>query len=64
MRVGLHISVLALVALAIVAALVVGGAGLAVIVALALIVVLAVGYPLMVILAEDKVRPPGHRHLR
>jgi hypothetical protein len=62
MRVGLHLSVLALVALATAAALVVEGLGLAVIVGLALIVVLAAGYPLMVILAEEKAREPTHRH--
>lgn len=57
-----HLSVLTLVVLAIVAALVVDGLGLAVIVALALGIVLAIGYPLLVILAERKVRPPARRH--
>jgi hypothetical protein len=39
------------------AALIVEGLGVAIIVALALAIVLAIGYPLLVILAEGKVRP-------
>ena len=52
-RTGLHLFVLTVVALAIVAALVVEGLGFALIVAMALGIVLAIGFPLLVILAEE-----------
>ena len=52
-----HLSVLTLVVVAIAAALIVEGLGFAIIVALALGIVLAIGYPLLVILAEGKARP-------
>jgi hypothetical protein len=56
-----HLSVLTLVVLAIIAALILEGLGFAFIVALALGIVLAIGYPLLVIRAEGKVRPPVRR---
>ena len=53
-----HLSVVTLVVVAIAAALIVEGLGFALIVALALGIVLAIGYPLLVILAESKVGVP------
>jgi hypothetical protein len=50
-----------LVVLAVIAALVVEGLGVALLVALALGIVLAIGYPLLVILAEGKVGTPMRR---
>jgi hypothetical protein len=59
---GFHLFVIVLVELAMLTALVVDGLGLAVIVgALAVGIVLAVGYPLLVMRAEGKVRPTGRR---
>ncbi|HEY1277839.1 MAG TPA: hypothetical protein VGF25_23230 [Thermoleophilaceae bacterium] len=60
-RLGLHTVVLAVVVLAVVAAFVAEGLGLAVIVAIGLGVVLAVGWPLMVILAEQRDQPRARR---
>lgn len=56
-----HLSVVTLVVVAIGAALVVEGLGFALIVALALGIVLAIGYPLLVILAEGKFGVPPRR---
>jgi uncharacterized membrane protein YvlD (DUF360 family) len=56
-----HLSVVTLVVVAIAAALLVEGLGFALIVALALGIVLAIGYPLLVILAEGKVGVPPRR---
>jgi type IV secretory pathway TrbD component len=53
-RLGLHLTVLAVVVVLVVAALIVEGLGFALIVAIACAVVLAIGYPLMVILAEGR----------
>lgn len=58
-----HLSVVTLVVVAIAVALIVEGLGFALIVALALGIVLAIGYPLLAILAEGKVGvPPRRRH--
>jgi len=54
----LHLSVLTVMVVAIVAALVAEGLGLALIVALACGIALAIGFPLLVILSEGKLRPP------
>jgi len=51
---AVHLSVVTLVVVAIAAALIVEGLGFAFIVALALGIALAIGYPLLVILAEGK----------
>ena len=58
---AIHLSVVTLVVVAIAAALIVEGLGFALIVALALGIVLAIGYPLLVILAERKVGAPPRR---
>ena len=58
---AVHLSVATLVVLAVIAALVVEGLGVALIVALALGIVLAIGYPLLVILAEGKAGTPMRR---
>jgi uncharacterized membrane protein YvlD (DUF360 family) len=58
---AVHLSVVTLVVVAIAAALIVEGLGFALIVALALGIVLAIGYPLLVILAEGKVGMPVRR---
>jgi hypothetical protein len=55
-RLGLHVVVLSVVVLAIAAALVVEGLGFALIVALALVVLLAIGYPALVISADGQER--------
>jgi hypothetical protein len=60
-RVGLHLSVLTVVALAVIAALVLEGLGFALIVAIGLGIVLAIGYPLLVILAEQHDLPIARR---
>ena len=52
-----HLFVLTFVAVAVVAALIVDGLGLAVVVGLALVIILASGYPLLVILAEGRDQP-------
>jgi Flp pilus assembly protein TadB len=52
-----HLTVLTLSLLAVVAALVVEGRGIALIVALGLGVLLAIGFPLLVILSERHDRP-------
>jgi predicted membrane metal-binding protein len=52
-RTGLHLVVLTVVVLAVAAALVVEGLGFGLIVALACVIVLAIGYPLLVVLAEE-----------
>ena len=57
----LHLFVLTFVALAVTAALVVDGLRLGVVVGVALVVVLAVGYPLLVILAEGRDQPVRRR---
>jgi hypothetical protein len=54
MHTRFHLSVLTLVVLVVVAALLAEGLGFAVIVALACVIVLAIGYPLLVILAEQR----------
>ena len=56
-----HLSVVTFVVVAIIAALIFDGLGFALIVAVALGVVLAIGYPLLVILAEGKVGMPMRR---
>ncbi len=56
-----HLTVLTLYVLAVVAALVVEGGGVAVIVALGLGVVLAMGFPLLVILSEGHDHPSPRR---
>jgi Mg2+/citrate symporter len=56
-----HLSVLTLVALAIIVALAVDGLGLAFIAAIGLGIVLAIGYPLLVMRAEGRTAPPGRR---
>ena len=58
---AIHLSVLTVVVIAIAAALIVEGLGFALIVALALGIVLAIGYPLLVIWAEDRFRPSTRR---
>ena len=58
---AIHLSVLTFVVVAIAAALIVEGLGFAVIVALALGIVLAIGYPLLVIRAESRDRPTRRR---
>jgi uncharacterized membrane protein YvlD (DUF360 family) len=58
---AVHLSVVTLVVVAIAAALIVEGLGFALIVALALGIVLAIGYPLLAILAEGKVGLPPRR---
>ncbi|HET8822365.1 MAG TPA: hypothetical protein VFM57_12520 [Thermoleophilaceae bacterium] len=58
---AIHLSVVTLVVVAIAAALIVEGLGFALIVALALGIVLAIGYPLLVILAERRVGAPPRR---
>jgi hypothetical protein len=58
---AVHLSVVTLVVVAIAAALIVEGLGFALIVALALGIVLAIGYPLLVILAEGKGGVPPRR---
>jgi uncharacterized membrane protein YvlD (DUF360 family) len=58
---AVHLSVVTLVVVAIAAALIVEGLGFALIVALALGIVLAIGYPLLVILAEGKFGMPRRR---
>jgi hypothetical protein len=60
-RLGLHITVLVAVILAVVAALVVGGAGIGVIVAIGALAVLAIGFPLLVILSEEHNLPMARR---
>jgi hypothetical protein len=56
-----HLAVLTFVVLAIVAALIVEGLGFALIVALALVIILAIGYPVLVIMADGRDRPPVRR---
>lgn len=56
-----HLSVLTFVVLAIVVALILEGLGFALIVALALVIILAIGYPLLVIMADGRERPPVRR---
>jgi len=58
---AIHLSVLTFVVAAIAAALIVEGLGIALIVALALGIVLAIGYPLLVIQAEGRSRLPTRR---
>jgi len=58
---AVHLSVVTLVLVAITAALIIEGLGFALIVALALGIVLAIGYPLLVIVAEGKVGLPRRR---
>jgi hypothetical protein len=58
---AIHLSVLTFVVVVIAAALIVEGLGFAVIVALALGIVLAIGYPLLVIRAESGDRPTRRR---
>ena len=58
---AVHLSVVTLVVVAIAAALIVEGLGFALIVAFALGIVLAIGYPLLVILTEGKVGMPMRR---
>jgi len=53
----LHLSVLTFVVIAVAAALIVDGLGLAFVVGLALVIVLAIGYPVLVILAEGRDQP-------
>jgi hypothetical protein len=60
-RLGLHLVVLTVYVLAVVAALVAEGLGLAVIVALGLAVLLAIGYPVLVIMAEQHNLPLSRR---
>jgi len=60
-RMGLHLGVLGALVLAVVAALVAEGTGLAVIVAIAGMVVLGAGLPLLVILAEEHDLPAARR---
>jgi hypothetical protein len=55
--------VLTLVVLVVVAALLAEGLGFAVIVALACVIVLAIGYPLLAILAEQRGQPRARRQL-
>ena len=55
---AVHLSVVTSGSVGIIAALIVEGLGFALIVALALGIVLAIGYPLLVILAEGKVGMP------
>jgi hypothetical protein len=52
-----HLFVVTFVAVAVAAALIVDGLGLAVVVGLALVIILASGYPLLVILAEERDQP-------
>jgi hypothetical protein len=52
-RMGLHLVVFTVVVLAVAAALIIEGLGFALIVALACVIVLAIGYPLLVVLAEE-----------
>ena len=56
-----HLPVVTLVVVAIAATLIVEGLAFAVIVALALGIALAIGYPLLVILAEGKAGVPPRR---
>jgi hypothetical protein len=60
-RMGLHFVVLAVVVVAVAAALVVEGLGFALIVGLACAIGLAIGYPLLAILAEVHDLPITHR---
>jgi hypothetical protein len=53
----LHLFVITFVVLAVGAALIIEGLGLAIIVGLALVIVLAIGYPLLVILDEERDQP-------
>jgi hypothetical protein len=53
-RLGLHLTVLTVVVVVVAAALIVEGLGFAVIVAIACVVVLAIGYPLLVIFSEGR----------
>ena len=58
---AVHLSVVTLVVVAIAAALIVEGLGFALIVAFALGIVLAIGYPLLVILPEGNLGVPPRR---
>ena len=60
-RVGFHLTVLAVVVAAVVAALVVEGIGLAVVVAIGCIAILAIGFPLLAILSEEHGLPMARR---
>jgi hypothetical protein len=60
-RTGLHAVVLTIVVLAVAAALIVEGMGFALIVFLGCAIVLAIGYPLLVILAEEHDLPSSRR---
>ena len=60
-RLGLHLTVLAVVVVLVATALIVEGLGFALIVAVACAVVLAIGYPLLVILAEGRDVPTMRR---
>ena len=53
----LHLLVLTFVVVAFGAALIIEGLGFALVVGVALVIVLAVGYPLLVILAEERDQP-------
>ena len=58
---AVHLSVVTFVVVAITAALIVEGLGVALVVALALGIVLAIGYPLLVMLTEGKFGSPLRR---
>ena len=60
-RIGLHLFVLFVVVVVVAAALIVEGLGFALIVALGCGIVLAIGYPLLVILAERHDLPSARR---
>ncbi len=60
-RIGVHLVVLTTVVAAVVAALALEGLGFAVIVATACVVLLAVGFPLLVILSEEHGLPMNRR---
>jgi hypothetical protein len=60
-RLGLHMVVLTVVVLAVGAALILEGLGFAIIVAIACVIVLAIGLPLLVILAEQHDLPITRR---
>ena len=60
-RIGLHVVVLTVVVAVVVAALIVEGLGFALIVAIACGIVLAIGLPVLVILAEEHDLPVARR---
>ena len=60
-RIGLHLFVITVFMLAVAAALVVEGLGFALIVAIGFVVVLGMGYPLLVMLAESHDLPISRR---